>query len=256
MPHKGIALKIEHFYHDEDIGFHVSSRMEMLFILQGIARQKSPVALYYGKGQSFILSMLLDVNEYGMWLDVGPSLPKNMQLLASREITFVGVHQHVKIQFTAQHIESTQFENREAFYMDLPDYLLRIQRREFFRIYIPASAQAKCIVPIPPDNQDDPPRKHEVPVFDISGGGIGLICDEDDGVLLPDRVFHDCRILLPDIGLLSASLEVRYSIDFTPPGYMDSKRVGCRFLHLDTQANILLQRLITQLQLDSMVESN
>lgn len=254
MPHREIALKIEHFYHDEDIGFHITSRMEMLSILQGIARQRTHVALYYGRGQSFILSALLDADEYGMWLDVGPSFLKNRQLLSSSEITFVGVYQHVKIQFVSHHIESGLFKNKEAFYMELPDHLLRIQRREFFRIHIPSSAQAKCLIPVPLERPDDPLEMREAPIIDISGGGIGLRCNQHEDLLLPNRIFEDCQILLPDTDILMASIEVRYSIDYTTPGNMIHKRVGCRFLHLDSRANTLLQRLIAQLQSESMVE--
>lgn len=253
MPHRELALKIQHFHHDEDIGFHISSRMEMVYILQDIAKQRTQAVLYYGKGRSFILTMLLGADDDGIWLDVGPSFLKNKQLLASGEITFVGVHQHVKVQFVAHHIEFGMFENKEAFHMALPDYLLRIQRREFFRIHIPLTAEVKFIIPIHPENPADPVIMRNVPVMDISGGGIGMICEKDEEALLPNKVFGGCQILLPDSSMLSTSVDVRYSIDHSTPGNTLSKRVGCRFLHLDSQANIMLQRLITQLQSESMV---
>ncbi len=254
MTHKQIALRIERFYEDEDIEFRIKSKREMLSILQSIADQGSRVALFYGRGQSFILTTLLGVNEHGMWLDVGPFPPENKLLLLSDQITFVSVHQHVKIQFAAHDIENDLFENNEAFYMELPDYLLRIQRRDFFRILIPAAAPVKCIIPIPAENPDDPVIMRETPLVDISGGGIGLLCGEHEATLLPKRIFPDCRISIPDVGILTVTIEVRNGINFTTPNEVVHKRVGCRFIHLNNQMNILLQRYITRLQSESLVK--
>ena len=253
MSHKEVALKIEHFYNDDDIEFHISSKREKLSILQSIADQGTRVALFYGSGQSFVLTTLLGANEHGMWLDVGPFPPENKQLLISDKITFVSVHQHVKIQFVAHDIENDLFENNEAFYMELPDFLLRIQRRDFYRSAIPASALVKCIIPIQPENPDDPVIMRAVSLVDISGGGIGLLCGEHEATLLPKKTFSDCQISLPDIGILTVTIEVRNGINFTTPNDVVHKRVGCRFIHLDNQMNILLQRYITRLQSESMV---
>jgi c-di-GMP-binding flagellar brake protein YcgR len=254
MTHKQIALRIERFYEDEDIEFRIKSKREMLSILQSIADQGSRVALFYGRGQSFILTTLLGANEHGMWLDVGPFPPENKLLLLSDQITFVSVHQHVKIQFAAHDIENDLFENNEAFYMELPDYLLRIQRRDFFRIPIPAAAPVKCIIPIPPENPDDPVIMREILLVDISGGGIGLLCGEHEEILLPKKVFPDCRISIPDVGILTVTIEVRNGINFTTSNEVVHKRVGCRFIHLDNRMNILLQRYITRLQSESLVK--
>jgi c-di-GMP-binding flagellar brake protein YcgR len=253
MPHKEVTLKIEHFYNDEDIELRVFSRKEMLSILQSIADQGTRVALYYGGGQNFILTTLLGANEHGMWLDVGPFPPENKQLLLNDKITFVSMHQHVKIQFTASDIENDLFENNEAFYLEMPDYLLRIQRREFFRTAIPASFAVKCIIPTPPECSDDPVIMREVPVVDISGGGIGLLCGEHEATLLPEKIFRDCRISLPDVGTLTATIEVRSGFNFTTPNNVTHKHVGCRFIRLDNQMNNLLQRYITRLQSERLV---
>jgi c-di-GMP-binding flagellar brake protein YcgR len=252
MPHKTSALGIEYFHNDEDVDFHISSKREMLSILQGIIAQGARVALFYGDDQDFIPTTLLGANEHGMWLDVGPFPPENKQLLRNDKITFVSVHQNVKIQFVAHRIENDLFENNEAFHMDLPDYLLRIQRREFFRTAIPASSLAKCIIPIQPENPNNPVIMRTAPLMDISGGGIQLLCDKHEATLLPNKTFSNCQISLPDIGTMTVTIEVRNSINFTAPNNVAHRRVGCRFIHLDNQINILLQRHITHLQSQNM----
>lgn len=251
MSHNEVALKIEHFYNDEDLGFHISSKREMLFILQSIADQGTNVALFYGAGLH-ILTTLQGANEHGMWLDVGPFPPENKQLLLSEKITFVSIHQHVKIQFEADDLQNDLFENNEAFYLKLPDYLLRIQRREFFRTSIPSSSPVKCIIPIQPENPDSPVIMRVVPLVDISGGGVGLLCGEHEDTLLPLKVFPNCQISIPEVGVLTVTIEVRHVINIGTNKVM-YKRVSCRFVGLNNQMNILLQRYITRLQSESLV---
>jgi c-di-GMP-binding flagellar brake protein YcgR len=154
----------------------------------------------------------------------------------------------------ANNIENDLFENNEAFYLELPDYLLRLQRRDFFRTPIPASTPVKCIIPLPQENPDDPVVIREISVRDISGGGIGLQCEEKETELLPNNVFPDCRISIPDVGILTVNIEVRNAYNVTTPNNVVHKHVGCRFYQLDNQMNILLQRYITRLQSESLAK--
>jgi len=255
MLHKEVALKIEYFYNDEDLEFHISSKKEILSILQNIADQGTRVALFYGSGQSFIPTTVLGANEHGMWLDVGPFPPENKHLLLSDKLTFVSVHQHVKIQFVAHDIQNDLFENNEAFYLELPEFLLRLQRREFFRTAIPPTSSVKCTIPVQPENQTDPVIMRTLHLQDISCGGIGLLCNEQEATLVPKNSFPGCQISIPDVGVLTVTLEVRSSIDTNGPNRVVHKRVGCRFIGMDNPMSILLQRYITRLQSDNLTKS-
>lgn len=251
--HKDVALKIEHFYKDEDIELRIKSKVEMLSILRGIAEHGTHVALYYGGDKNFILTTLLGVNAQGMWLEVGQFPQENTQVLLSDEFTVVSVYLHVKIQFVAHHIKKDSFENHEAFYMELPDYLLRLQRRDYFRTSIPASSPVKCIIAIQPEKTGDDPIIRVLPLVDISGGGIGLLCEENENTLLPDKIFRDCQIAIPDIGTLTVSIEVRNVIIFTGLNNVIHKHVGCRFINLDNRMAILLQSYISLLQRERLL---
>ncbi len=250
--HKEDALEIEYFHHDYDEDFHISSQREILSILQGIANQGTRICMYYGKGQHFLMTTLLCADEHGMWLDVGSLHPKIKRLLFSGKITFVCVYQHVKIQFVTRDIVSSMLKNNEVYYFKLPDYLLRIQRREFFRSAVPSPDLVKCIIPIQPENMDDSVIMRAAPIVDISSGGIRLLCEGNEATLLPNKIFPDCQISLPDVGTMTITIEVRNSIDFTTPNKVVHKRVGCRFIGLDKQINIPLQRHITRLQSENM----
>ena len=245
---KMMALRVEHFENDEDFDFRIKAKVEMLYILRGMSKQKEDAALYFNAGQDFILTRLLEVDEDGMWLDVSASPEKNQQIPLSDKIIFVGLHQHVKIQFATRDIEIGLFEGGEAFYLEMPEFILRILRREFFRIPIPRDTFVKCTIPTPPKSSDDRMFMNVLPVAEISGDGIGLVCDEDEDTLLPGKTFRDCQIEIPDFGTLKVTLKVRTNNTFITPQNVVRKRVGCQLIFLDSRMEHVLQRYIIHLQ--------
>lgn len=259
MPQKKeVVLQIEHFHDDEDREFRIPSKKEMLSVLQRLAQQGTRVALYYDEHGNFILTTLLGANENGMWVDVGPFPPENERLLLSEKITFVSMHQNVKVQFVAHHIENVPFENTKAFYLELPDYLLRIQRRDYFRLSIPVGAPIKCIIPIKPDNPnrpDAPTVMREVPVLDISVGGIALLCGEIEAQLVKGKTFEDCQIPLSGIGTAKVTIEVKSNIKFTARNSAVQMRAGCQFINLSSEAESLLHRYTTRLQAEALAKA-
>ena len=71
--------------------------------------------------------------------DCGPDDLRNRELLEAQRMTIVTERDHIKIQFRAYSIETTVFEDRPAFCIPLPEILMRLQRRQFFRAAPPAS---------------------------------------------------------------------------------------------------------------------
>ncbi len=261
---KEVSLQIEHFSPGQDVEFLIKSKKEMRFILQDIAEKGTRVALYYDEDQNFIPTTLIGANEDGMWLEIGPSPQENKRILLSHKIIVVSKHQNVKVQFVAPRVVKTMLDGDETFYVDMPDYLLRIQRRNYFRLNVPASSPLSCLItvkPVDPDKPDEPGNVRNVPIIDIkapamniSGGGISLLCGEHETELLPGRVFQDCRISLPGIGTIRVDIEVRNSIKFTSRNGSVNTHVGCQFGRMDNQTSSLLQSYITRLQSESMVK--
>lgn len=259
IKNKEVPLKIELFSGGEDNEFKVRSDREIRSILNGIAQDGAHAALYYDEGNDFIRTTVLKVNAQGMWLDVGSIETGNQHILRSNKIIFISSHHQVKIQFVANRIENALLENRAAFFLFLPDNLLRIQRREYFRLTTPVSNPLKCIIPdlppIPLAESDTPIARREVTIMDISGGGIALVCEAHDTELQPGAIYADCRISLPDIGTISVTVKVKNSFEVTLRNGQISKRAGCEFVHLGGEASTLLQRYVVQLQSETLVKS-
>jgi c-di-GMP-binding flagellar brake protein YcgR len=252
MSHKAIPLKVEHFYHDEDLDFRISSKREMLSIFQAIMGERAQVALFYSHNQKSLLTTLIGVAESGIWLDVSPYPPDNKQILLSDKTTFVTTHRQVKVQFTTPGVENSLFEGESAFYADFPEFLLRIQRREHFRVNVPAHPPVRCIIPIPQESPEEPPVMRAVQVVNISLGGIGFMCGPNEVMLTAPKTFPNCKISIPEVGNLLVTVEVCSHFKVLAPGGTTHTHIGCKFIELDSQANILLQRYIARLQSESL----
>jgi c-di-GMP-binding flagellar brake protein YcgR len=84
-------------------------------------------------------------------------------------------------------------------------------------------------------------------VLDISGGGLGLqIANDFASHLDTGAVFRDCRINLPEEGLLSTSLCVRNVFNVETKTGHHYLRVGCEYLDLPGTRLTMIQRYITR----------
>lgn len=248
---KEIPLKIELLSDGEDSQFRIHSNKEIQSILRGIARTSSLAALYYDDGNDFILTTLLGVDERNVWLDVSHRETDNRRILPSHKIIFVSSHLQVKVQFIAHHIENTSFQNKKAYCLPMPNSLLHLQRRDYFRLLVPVKKPLTCIIPA---KLGAPALKNCPTIMDISGGGVALECQEHDTEFQPGKIYPVCHIHLPNIGMLTATILVKNIFKITMHNGEVKKRAGCKFIHLNGTMAILLQRYLTYLQSESLTQ--
>ena len=238
---KEISLTIERLPEQQEKECRVTSARQIQSILRNISDEGSRAALYFDGAKDFIMTSLLDVGEKGLWVEQGSDMPKNRRIEESKGIALVSLIDQVKIQFAADGARAVTHQGYPAFYLPLPASLYRIQRREYFRIAIPSSERLRCIVPLNGG-------KLELPVMDISGGGIRLSCAESNIEFVLGQTYAGCQIDLPEVGKIIVTIMVKSVISVSPrPGHT-ARRVGCEFKNLDNASGILLQRYVTMLQ--------
>lgn len=242
---KEIPLKIELFSSDEENDFLIVNPKEILSILHTIAQHKSRVALYYNEGNSMVLTMILAADEHGIWVDAASNPLDNRHIERSNRIIFVSTHNQAKVQFVASSATLGLYENAPAFNFSLPRKLLRLQRRDYFRLITPGPDALKCVIsPIP----DKAHIQHEITVMDISIGGVALVCEESGVELQPGMMYEHCQIDLPEIGTLEATIEVKNTFEVTDRNGHVKRRAGCVFVKPDGRTSMLLQRYVSQMQ--------
>ena len=245
MRTKEIPLKIELFSSDQENEFLVTNSKEIISILQTIAQRKSRVALYYNEGNSMVLTMILAADENGVWIDAASNPLDNRHIERSNRIVFVSTHNQAKVQFVASSAMLGTYENAPAFLLALPRKLLRLQRRDYYRLVTPETHALKCVIrPVP----EQAHIQHEITVMDISIGGIALVCEASGIELQPGMVYEHCQIQLPEVGTVETSIEVKNTFEVTDRNGNIKRRAGCVFIKPNGKTTMLLQRYVAQMQ--------
>ncbi len=232
--------------------FMVYARVEIISMLRQLGEQGVLTTVYYDRHAGFAVTALLAVNPdfEEVIFDVPADQLATRRLLAAEELVFVTFIDQIKVQFRARKAEATLHENKPAFRVRLPPEVLRLQRRDFFRVKTPIGKPALCLVPYTDANaaegEDSSPKTYEkLTLLDISIGGMALMSYPDKFALPLGKIIEGCYLDLPGIGQVTVSLKVKH-VDQVPRDER-ARRVGCEFVQLAPQARMMLQRYVNKL---------
>jgi c-di-GMP-binding flagellar brake protein YcgR len=189
--------------------------------------------------------MLLGVCEDGIWIDPPYKSKDRRSILESDSIIFVSTHYQAKVQFAVSEAQQSIYNGSDAIFLAAPPRLLRLQRRDFFRLEAQPENPLTCVFK-PTINQRR--SEHEATIMDISVGGLSLVSQESALCLSPGRTFQNCEIRLPDIGTLTATVEVKSEFEVIDRNGEKIRRAGCVFVKPDGYTTSLLQRYVTHMQ--------
>jgi c-di-GMP-binding flagellar brake protein YcgR len=246
LKEKEIPLKVEVFPQGEDRNFLILNPGEIKHILQTVCERKARCALYYDNGKRFFLTVLLAVNDKGIWIDPALDARDNQHITNSDEIVFVSSHNRTKIQFVTGEVFQSANINNNAIFLPLPQHLLRLQRREFYRLETGARNPVKCVIR-PVEHLRH--IRHELAVADISLGGLALVSREQELELKPGNIYQNCEIELPEVGTVTTTLQVKNTFDVPGRNGKMNRRAGCEFVKPGRETTMPLQRYVAQMQL-------
>lgn len=249
LPPEQTPLRFELEQHSDYSKFLLYSKAEIVFVLRSLIQKGAMATVYFDQGKSFMLTSVLAIgaDNNGFILDIGGDDETNTKALAADKLILTTAVDKVKIQFSLNKLSETSYEGRPAFLATLPETLLRLQRREYFRLSTPIASPIKCTIPM--KRADGSALVVEAPLLDISGGGVGLMVHpEQSGLYETGATFNDCRISLPEEGLLVTTLRVRNAFDVTAKNGSHYVRVGCEFVDLQGSRLSMIQRYITRIE--------
>lgn len=243
---ENIPLTIERLTDEQEQEFRIASVRQIQSILRDISEKGLLAALYYDGARNFIMTSVLGVGEKGVWVEQGPDAENNRRIAESKRITFVSSQNQVKVQFAVADIRAVTHQGYPAFYLPFPASLYRLQHREYYRLMLPLSEHLLCSMPAGKTHQAG--DRKEVPIMDISIGGVRLFCTDDEIEFELKKTYGGCQINLPEVGKIEVTLIVKNLVVVSPKPGQVIRRVGCEFLNLDTASNIMLQRYVTNVQ--------
>lgn len=242
---------------DDYSQYLLHSKSEILAVLRTLIQKGSMITVHFDQGHSYLLTSMiaLSADNREMIFDVGSNEEMNQRALQAKKLIFTTLIDKVKIQFSLNKLSQTQSDGRLAFIGSIPERLLRLQRREFFRLSTPIANPIKINAQL--RRTDGSALPIELPLLDISGGGVGLMVALDLAALFQrGNLLNDCRMMLPDEGLLLVTLSVRNQFDVTTRGGLRYVRVGCEFVNLSAQRLTVVQRYITRVERERKARLN
>lgn len=226
--------------------FEVESRREIFALLRGIGEKNQLIRMLIHGESDVCVTSILDVDEAAgvVYLDSSIDQEQNKRILASRRLSFETTLDKVRILFAADQIEAASYQGNPAFKIPFPATLIRLQRREYYRIATPVTNPVRVQIVLPAELGGPT----SFPLADISCGGIAIL---DNKMILGDAIgknYADCKIDLPETGQISTALQVRNSLDLTLLNNKTNRRLGCEFVNIPRGALASVQRYITKLE--------
>ena len=229
--------------------FLLTSPREIAFYLQLLARQHTIVTAYIDDGRQFFLSSILAVDEaaHQVFLDPPQTQENTAAALNAHRLTLVTNLDRVKIQIRLQPPGMQVYQGQNTLGTAIPDNMLRLQRREFFRLEPPVSHPIHC--KLATANSGGPAKTFELTLSDISGGGASLKgTTEMAGDFPRDVLFQDCRLEIPGEGVILVNLRVRKVIEVSAQNGVHGLRIGCEFVNLPGSRLAFIERYITRIE--------
>jgi c-di-GMP-binding flagellar brake protein YcgR len=227
--------------------FQVESRREILALLRGFREKKQLISMMINSGSEVFITSILEVDD-GNNIVVVDSIPDpqaNQRIIEASSVFFDGLLDRISIQFSSSRLQATTFEGRSALQMPIPNNLIRLQRRENYRINTPVSQPIRCIVPIEIESRLE---NFKFVLVDVSCGGVALLDDNRVLDITPGITHSNCEIDIPGVGTIEMALQIRNSQDLILLNGKTNRRVGCAFLNLSSRTLATVQRYIMKLE--------
>ncbi len=244
------TTRVELLRSDDFAQYLLHDARQIKQILRSLVENRALITTYLPSGnQSFLTAILTLIDdEERLVFDASPDEAVNRRVASIDELICATQLEGIKIQFPLSGIQEVTYQGRDAFVADRPERLLRLQRREFYRLVAPITHALNCTIPIP--QKDAEPRTIEARVLDISGGGMAMVVPPDDADFVPGMEFDGCRVNLPDFGPVTVRMRVRNLFRLTNRNGVEVLRAGCEFVNLPNSANNLIQRYIFKVERD------
>lgn len=241
-----VLLKFELMNAADDSNYYVHSRVEIASILRTIMQKNTLLSIYFDEGNAFIVTVILDIDDAQglITLDRGPDPRINARVPRASRLVCVTSVDRVKVQFICGDATVCAHDGREAFRVPMPGKLLRLQRREYFRLTTPVVNPVKCVLTA---QNSDETSGIEVNVADISCGGLATNSSAALPLQEPSTRFA-CRIFLSENDTLHATVELRNTFEVTLANGRKVRRCGYQFIDLPEKGRVLVQRYIMQQQ--------
>lgn len=232
----------------DDSPFRVHSRREIVSLLTSMMERNQLLSLLIKGGSESIITSILDIDDDddSVVIDAAPSTMLNESILQSTRIGFEAVYNNIRITFNVDKAQKCLYQERPALKITIPTSLVRLQRREYFRIATPIAKPLRCTFRV--TREDGSFTTIVTLLNNISAGGIGIT--DEKKLLDPTlgRIYEDCSLEMTDNTVVTVKLQIRDCKEVKLTSGKTVNRFGCEFVDIPRAVLAAIQRFITKLE--------
>ncbi len=221
------------------------SKFEIDSLIARLCDDRVPMTVYWGRDGQFAVTQIMKVDAVRneVHFDLPNQPQQQSELLDASELVCVAFVESVKLQFTVDSPRRSSEGGYPTFLSALPDRVLRLQRREYYRVRTPESLSASCLVPYSGDRV----QYESLRVLDVSVGGLAMLAYPRHFDPAGGTVIDRCYLDLPGVGTVTVRMRVAH-VETAKDG--ESRRCGCEFIDLSPQARMMLQRYVHRIDVE------
>jgi c-di-GMP-binding flagellar brake protein YcgR len=243
-----VADNLSHLLDDEEHSqFALHEPGEIAAVLRALVEARSLISASLVPGGFACPTALLAVHDDGtLVLDGNRDEAMNRRMAEASRMVCMAQLDLVPIRFRLSAATRIVHEDYVAFAAPWPLALLRLQRRETYRL--PSSATAPATVHVGDADRPPDPASPGLRVLDISGGGLALAVPEGRlSRFEPSTRLAPCLLRLGEAAPLRVAIEVVYTRAHEVRGAMHW-RAGCRFVDLPAAIEQQVMQYIFQVE--------
>lgn len=244
-------------YTPEEEQYIVHNPREVIQILTDLMKFKTTLKVSFNQGEDIYLTTVIaiDAKSHAVHLDIGRDEDFNRRLLASDHVIF-SKDEGIEIKWTSRQISEVALRDGKAIRIALPQDLVRLQRREYFRFTTPIVNPVLCEIPLPSDAADTE-KTLELVLHDVSLGGVAAtMAGELDPAMVAGARFDHCKISFPDVGMTNLTLQVVYIIQLHTKDGTTKHRLGLQYIEPSRGNEGLINRYVFILERHAIAHAN
>ncbi|WP_052772732.1 flagellar brake protein [Luteimonas sp. FCS-9] len=228
-------------------GYVLRDGAELARVLRSLVEAQAMISANLVPGDLPCPTALIAVRDDGtLLLDGSPQDALNRRIETCAHLVCETRLDAVQIRFRLRTPTRRVHEGRTAFVAPWPDALLRLQRRELYRVAIPPGAP----VTLHPGTRDAPGDSVEagLRVLDMSGSGLAVaLADDADARFAPGGMLDACLLRLPDADPIPVGIAIAH-VFCQQTGPRVRWRAGCRFVGLPPASQRRILQYIFQIE--------
>ena len=226
--------------------FLIRSPEKIISKLSILLKNKCLLTAYFGNNDdSFITTILNIYIENNLLIFYhGPKEDSIEQLLNSPKITFKTEYLGIKVAFEAIKLAKIQHQGESVFVIPIPESILWIEARNFYRVKSPVSKSSYCQLTL----KDQDPIN--LKLYDISLVSFSVLnaSREISALMIPDTHFEQCKLILADTGEDTISFEILNKYMINPENLNRMEKIACKFTRITPAFENTIQRYMQQIE--------